>query len=141
MTREPPVLPRLRPRLPLPPTRMTLTSTATLTLWLYDLQREACAVREKKAAQIKKLYESYRSKVEVMIIDDISTAQFPETPKGLNATIHTAAPLAYAASDAEGQLKGAVEGVLDVLRQAEIAKPKTAYMAAKILAEKDVWSL
>ncbi|KAJ3710859.1 hypothetical protein C8R42DRAFT_690473 [Lentinula raphanica] len=135
------------------------------------------AVREKKAAQIKKLYESHGSKVEVVIIDDISTAQFPEALKGVNAIIHTAAPLAYAVSDAEGQLKGAVEGVLNVLRQAEkagihkvvvtstiltaftpqytfgpddwmaITKEEalktegvTAYMAAKTLAEKEVWS-
>lgn len=40
-----------------------------------------------------------------MIIDDISTAQFPEALKGVNAVIHTAAPLAYYVTDAEGQLK------------------------------------
>ncbi|KAJ3967664.1 hypothetical protein EV361DRAFT_1007315 [Lentinula raphanica] len=39
MTREPSALPRLLPRLPLPPTRMSLTSTTNFTLWLYDPER------------------------------------------------------------------------------------------------------
>ncbi|KAJ3905185.1 hypothetical protein F5879DRAFT_1076943 [Lentinula edodes] len=135
------------------------------------------AIREKKAAQFKQLYQSHQSQLDVVIIDDISTAQFPEALKGVNAIIHTAAPLAYYVTDAEGQLKGAVEGVLNVLRQAEkagvhkvvvtstvltaftpqytftaddwfaITKEEalktegvTAYIAAKTLAEKEVWS-
>ncbi|KAJ4471367.1 hypothetical protein C8J55DRAFT_521493 [Lentinula edodes] len=135
------------------------------------------AIREKKAAQFKQLYQSHQSQLDVVIIDDISTAQFPEALKGVNAVIHTAAPLAYYVTDAEGQLKGAVEGVLNVLRQAEkagvqkvvvtstvltaftpqytftaddwfaITKEEalktegvTAYIAAKTLAEKEVWS-
>ncbi|KAJ3781907.1 hypothetical protein GGU10DRAFT_365238 [Lentinula aff. detonsa] len=135
------------------------------------------AIREKKASQFKQLYESHQSQLEVVIIDDISTSQFPEALKGVKAIIHTAAPLAYAVSDAEGQLKGAVEGALNVLRQAEkagvhkvvltstiltaftpqftfttddwfaITKEEalktegvTAYMAAKTLAEKEVWN-
>ncbi|KAJ4481088.1 hypothetical protein J3R30DRAFT_3681914 [Lentinula aciculospora] len=135
------------------------------------------AIREKKAVQFKKLYESYQSQLEIVIIDDISTAQFPEALKGVKAIIHTAAPLAYYVTDAEGQLKGAVEGVLNVLRQAEkagvhkvvvtstiltaftpqytfstddwfaITKEEAlktegvpAYMAAKTLAEKEVWN-
>ncbi|KAJ3712535.1 hypothetical protein DFJ43DRAFT_1106336 [Lentinula guzmanii] len=126
------------------------------------------AIREKKASQFKQLYESHQSQLEVVIIDDISTSQFPEALKGVKAIIHTAAPLAYAVSDAEGQLKGAVEGALNVLRQAEKAgvhkvvltstiltaftpqftfttdgtqnEGVTAYMAAKTLAEKEVWN-
>jgi nucleoside-diphosphate-sugar epimerase len=79
------------------------------------------AVRQKKAAQFKQHYQSHGAKFEAVIIEDISHSQFNEELKGVNAVIHTAAPLAFYETTAEGQLRGAIDGALNVLRQAEKA--------------------
>ncbi|RDX55168.1 NAD(P)-binding protein [Lentinus brumalis] len=57
---------------------------------------------------------------EAVKIDDIATGDFSSALKGVNAVIHTASPLVGKAAPAE-QIQGAVEGTLNVLRQAVAA--------------------
>ncbi|KIK69243.1 hypothetical protein GYMLUDRAFT_35309 [Collybiopsis luxurians FD-317 M1] len=78
-------------------------------------------VREKKAAKFKLNYERFGNHLEVVPISDIAVDQVPDRLKGVKALIHTAAPLPTRVGDAEGQLKGAVEGALNIIRQAEKA--------------------
>ncbi|KAF5366892.1 hypothetical protein D9757_011386 [Collybiopsis confluens] len=79
------------------------------------------AIRDSKAAQIRQTYQSYSSQLEVVSISDIATDQFPDALKGVTAVIHTAAPLALRVSSSEELVKGAVDGILNVITQAERA--------------------
>ncbi|KAJ4497552.1 hypothetical protein C8R41DRAFT_865333 [Lentinula lateritia] len=119
------------------------------------------AVREKKATHFKQSYERFKDQLEIVAIADIATDQFPDALKGVKAVIHTAAPISGRVNDAESLLKGAVEGLLNVIHQAEKAgitrvvvtnwhqttkeaalqtEGVTAYSAAKTLAEREVWN-
>ncbi|KIK69244.1 hypothetical protein GYMLUDRAFT_53698 [Collybiopsis luxurians FD-317 M1] len=91
---------------------------------LHKGYRVRAAVREKKAAQFKNSYAHYKDQVEVVVISDISEDKFPDALKGVKAVIHTAAPLTNRVKDAAGQLKAAVDGLLNVVTQAEKAGVK-----------------
>ncbi|KAF8828467.1 hypothetical protein HHX47_DHR3000261 [Lentinula edodes] len=118
------------------------------------------AVREKKAAHFKQDYERFKDQLEVVAIADIATDQFSDALKGVKAVIHTAAPISGRVNDAKSLLKGAVEGLLNVILHAEKAgitrivvtnwhqttkeaalqtEGVAAYSAAKTLAEREVW--
>lgn len=78
-------------------------------------------MRETKVAQFKQAYRAYDTHLEIISISDIATDQFPEAFKGVAAVIHSAAPTPRRVPNAEEQLKGAVDGVLNVVQQAEKA--------------------
>ncbi|KAF8198093.1 hypothetical protein BJ912DRAFT_57184 [Pholiota molesta] len=73
--------------------------------------------RGKKVAALKELYSAYPS-IEIIDVPDIATSEFKEALVGVDAVIHTATPLP-ARVDVETLLKTAIEGSLNVLRQAE----------------------
>ncbi|KAJ3847247.1 hypothetical protein EV368DRAFT_87941 [Lentinula lateritia] len=91
------------------------------------------AVREKKAAHFKQGYERFKDQLEVVAIADIATDQFPDALKGVKAVIHTAAPISGRVNDAESLLKGAVEGLLNVIHQAEKAGITSVVVTSTIL--------
>ncbi|KAJ4490823.1 hypothetical protein J3R30DRAFT_139996 [Lentinula aciculospora] len=91
------------------------------------------AVREKKAALFKQGYERFKDQLEVVAIADIATDQFPDALRGVKAVIHTAAPIAGRVNDAESQLKGSVEGLLNVIRQAEKARITRIIVTSTVL--------
>jgi len=91
------------------------------------------AVREKKAANFKKNYEVYKNQLEVISISDIAEDQFPDALKGVTAVIHTAAPINGRVDDAAELVKGAVDGLLNVTRQAEKAGIKKIIITSTLL--------
>ncbi|KAJ3876431.1 hypothetical protein F5051DRAFT_411508 [Lentinula edodes] len=91
------------------------------------------AVREKKAAHFRQGYERFKDQLEVVAIADIATDQFPDALKGVKAVIHTAAPISGRVNDAESLLKGAVEGLLNVIHQAEQAEITRVVVTSTIL--------
>ncbi|KAF8160639.1 hypothetical protein B0H34DRAFT_795528 [Crassisporium funariophilum] len=75
--------------------------------------------RGKKVDALRLLYKSSPS-VEIVEIADIAHDAFPEALEGVYAVIHTASPLPGRA-DPETMLNSAIQGSLNVLRQAEKA--------------------
>ncbi|KAJ7572895.1 hypothetical protein C8J56DRAFT_358654 [Mycena floridula] len=82
--------------------------------------RVRAAARASKVDQIRAAYAKYGQDVEVAAISDISSDQFPEALKGVHAIIHSASPIAEKA-DTKEMLNTAVDGTLNVVRQAEKA--------------------
>jgi len=73
-----------------------------------------------KAEQLKVAYAEFKDQFEVVKISDISADQFPGALEGVDAVLHVASPLPGRA-DPPAILHGAIEGSLNVLRQAEKA--------------------
>ncbi|KAF9078039.1 hypothetical protein BDP27DRAFT_1356763 [Rhodocollybia butyracea] len=79
-------------------------------------------VREKKVSQFKFMYQRFGDQLDVVPIVDIATDQLPDAFKGVTAVIHTAAPLGLGrVNNIDELVKGAVDGALNVIRQAEKA--------------------
>ncbi|KAF9482241.1 NAD(P)-binding protein [Pholiota conissans] len=81
--------------------------------------RVRATARGKKVAALKELYGAYPS-IEIIEVPDIATSQFGDAFAGVDAVIHTAAPLP-ARVEVETLLQTATEGSLNVLCQAEAA--------------------
>ncbi|RDX45373.1 NAD(P)-binding protein [Lentinus brumalis] len=75
-----------------------------------------------RGAKLDLLREYFKANpnFEAVKIDDIATGDFSAALKGVNAVIHAASPLIGKAAPAE-QIQSAVEGTLNVLRQAVAA--------------------
>jgi len=82
--------------------------------------RVRAAARPSKVEQLRSGYITYGKNFEVVAIPDIASDQFPEALKGVHAVIHAASPIPQR-SNHEEMLKVAVEGTLNVVRQAEKA--------------------
>ncbi|KAF5380241.1 hypothetical protein D9757_008204 [Collybiopsis confluens] len=94
--------------------------------------RVRAAVRKNKAAQFTLNYNRFGEQLEVIPITDIATDQVPESLKNVKALIHTAAPLPTRVADVEEQLKGAIEGALNIIRQAERAGVRRIVMTSSL---------
>ncbi|KAJ7143525.1 hypothetical protein C8R43DRAFT_953966 [Mycena crocata] len=80
------------------------------------------AARGRKIPLLRKALEKY-PKFETVEITDIATADYTAAFKGVEAIIHTAAPLPGRA-DSETALNSAIEGSLHILREAQKAGVK-----------------
>jgi nucleoside-diphosphate-sugar epimerase len=76
--------------------------------------------RGAKVALAGHMFASHGDKFEVVSVDNLAVDNISEHLKGVDAVIHAAAPLP-SATDAKGLLQGALDGSLNVIRQAEKA--------------------
>ncbi|KII85659.1 hypothetical protein PLICRDRAFT_44992 [Plicaturopsis crispa FD-325 SS-3] len=74
-------------------------------------------VRSAKLDTLRSTADKYPA-VELAVVDDIATGDFTDAFKDVGALIHVASPL-VGSSSAEDTLNGAIEGTLNVLRQAQ----------------------
>jgi nucleoside-diphosphate-sugar epimerase len=89
------------------------------------------AARGKKAEALRVLFADNPS-VEVVEVPNIVDSQFQDALVGVDAVIHVASPLPGRA-DPQGMLSSAVEGSLNVLRQAEKAGVKKFVVTSSIV--------
>ncbi|KDQ50495.1 hypothetical protein JAAARDRAFT_41955 [Jaapia argillacea MUCL 33604] len=89
--------------------------------------------RSGKVNLVKQGYAKYKDQLEVSPIDDIVTSDFTQALKGVEAVIHVASPL-VGVVDAEHTLDGAINGALNVLRQAEKAGIKNFVVTSSVAA-------
>ncbi|EMD37318.1 hypothetical protein CERSUDRAFT_73226 [Gelatoporia subvermispora B] len=75
-------------------------------------------VRSSKVELVQEAWVDYKDRFEAVGIDDLISGDFSGALKGVNGVIHTAAPLPGRQSPEEA-LQSAVEGSLNILRQAE----------------------
>ncbi|KAJ7578262.1 hypothetical protein C8J56DRAFT_835946 [Mycena floridula] len=80
--------------------------------------RVRAAVRASKVEYLRASYSA--DELEIVVISDIASDQFPSALEGVHAVIHVASPLLQT-NDTEEMLKTAVEGTLNIIRQAEKA--------------------
>ncbi|KAF5309799.1 hypothetical protein D9611_013644 [Ephemerocybe angulata] len=73
-----------------------------------------------RSAKVALLQKTNVSNLEYVAIDDVAVSDFTEALKGVDAVVHVASPLPGKAS-VEETIKTAIEGSLNVLRQAEKA--------------------
>ncbi|KIK09779.1 hypothetical protein K443DRAFT_389 [Laccaria amethystina LaAM-08-1] len=92
--------------------------------------RVRVSARGKKAAILKTTY-SRNPAVEIFEISDIIHEQFPEALQGVDAVIHAASPLP-GRMEPEQMLNTAIEGSLNVLRQAEKAGVKRFVVTSSV---------
>ncbi|TFK44233.1 NAD-P-binding protein [Crucibulum laeve] len=85
--------------------------------------RVRATARGQKAQTLKSIYADIASQLQVVEISDIAHDQFPEALKGVDAVIHVASPLA-GRQNVDAMFNSAIEGSLNVLRQAEKAGVK-----------------
>jgi len=78
-------------------------------------------VRSAKLAANKETYAIYRDAVEIYPLDDLIAGFYTEALKGVSGVIHLASPLAGKAASAQEAIDVAVEGTLNIFRQAEKA--------------------
>ncbi|KAJ7575097.1 hypothetical protein C8J56DRAFT_1032753 [Mycena floridula] len=82
--------------------------------------RVRAAARPSKVEQIRAAYAKYGKDFDVIAISDIATDQFPEALKDVYAVIHVASPI-HQKANTQDMLNTAIEGTLNLLRQAEKA--------------------
>ncbi|KDQ50493.1 hypothetical protein JAAARDRAFT_74144 [Jaapia argillacea MUCL 33604] len=90
-------------------------------------------VRSKKVDLIKEAYATYKDQFEVIPIDDVASSDFSVALKEIEAVIHVASPLPWAAN-AEKTLDGAINGALNVLRQGEAVGIKKFVITSSLSA-------
>ncbi|PPQ90551.1 hypothetical protein CVT25_015865 [Psilocybe cyanescens] len=93
--------------------------------------RVRASARKSKVEPLRALYISFPA-VEIVEIGDIANDQFEEALKGVDAVIHTASPLP-GRQDIDRMFKSAVDGSLNVLRQAEKAGVKKFVVTSSIV--------
>ncbi|OSD07837.1 NAD-P-binding protein [Trametes coccinea BRFM310] len=75
---------------------------------------------ESKAAHLRKLFNSYGDKFEVVIVEDITKdGAFDEAVKGVDAIEHTASPFHFKAIEPDELIVPAVHGTTSVLKSAQ----------------------
>jgi nucleoside-diphosphate-sugar epimerase len=97
--------------------------------------RSSSAARGAKADTLRTIYASlgYGSdKFEAISISDIMNEQFPEAFKDVSAVIHSASPLPGRTATLDETLTAAVEGTLNVVRQAQQAGIKRIVVTSSI---------
>ncbi|KAF9018459.1 NAD(P)-binding protein [Hymenopellis radicata] len=93
--------------------------------------RVRAAARGAKIQQLRELYAKYGAQFEVISVADVAIDEFPAAFKGATAVIHSAAPLP-SRNDAQEVLRGAIEGTLNVVRQADKAGIKKIVVTSTI---------
>ncbi|KAJ7048712.1 hypothetical protein C8F01DRAFT_1188614 [Mycena amicta] len=93
--------------------------------------RIRATARGAKADQLQAAYASYGERFQVVKIADIAKDQFPEALVGVDAVLHLATPMPGKIGFEE-QLKGAVDGTLNVIVQAEKAGVKKVVVTSSI---------
>ncbi|KAH8827418.1 hypothetical protein DL96DRAFT_1249449 [Flagelloscypha sp. PMI_526] len=89
--------------------------------------------RGSKVALLKAAYADAGERVEVFEINDISRDNFPEVFEGIDALIHSASPLA-GKGEPEALINAAVEGTLNIVRQAEKGGVKKVVITGSIVS-------
>ncbi|KAH8827389.1 hypothetical protein DL96DRAFT_1556467 [Flagelloscypha sp. PMI_526] len=89
--------------------------------------------RGSKVAVLKAAYADVGDRVEVFEINDISHDAFPEVFVGIDALIHSASPLPGRGEPA-ALINAAVEGTLNIVRQAEKAGIKIIVVTGSIVS-------
>ncbi|KDQ50510.1 hypothetical protein JAAARDRAFT_63125 [Jaapia argillacea MUCL 33604] len=89
--------------------------------------------RSGKVDLLKQGYSQYQDRFEVAPVDDVATGDFAEALKGVEAVIHVASPISGVA-DAETTLDSAINGSLNVLRQAEKVGIKKFVVTSSVVA-------
>ncbi|KAF9556688.1 NAD(P)-binding protein [Agrocybe pediades] len=95
--------------------------------------RVRASVRKNKMLPVRDLYLKSHPNVEIVQIDDLAQGDLGDVFKGVDVVIHTASPLPGRGS-AEVILKGAIEGSLNVLQQAEKAGVRKFVVTSSTLA-------
>ncbi|KAJ3980226.1 hypothetical protein F5890DRAFT_1627893 [Lentinula detonsa] len=124
----------------IPITRLRSSALFRDQFYLTTGQRASVRSERKRPLSSNNFYESHQSQLEVMIVNDISTSQFPEALKGTKAIINTCS-LGISCFRCRGSVEdkltminqGAVEGALNVLRQAEKAGVHKVVLTSTIL--------
>ncbi|KDQ50511.1 hypothetical protein JAAARDRAFT_41972 [Jaapia argillacea MUCL 33604] len=89
--------------------------------------------RSGKVGLVKQGFVKYQDRFEVTAVDDVATGDLTEALKGVEVVIHVASPLAGVA-DAKTTLDSAINGTLNVLRQAEKAGIKKFVVTSSVAA-------
>ncbi|KAG6847781.1 hypothetical protein H0H93_006042, partial [Arthromyces matolae] len=90
------------------------------------------AARGTRVAELAESYKKFGARFKAIEIKDITSDQFPEALEGVDAVIHAAAPLP-GKEDTESMINSAVEGTLNVVRQAEKAGVKRIVVTSSIV--------
>ncbi|KAG6885538.1 hypothetical protein C0993_000323 [Termitomyces sp. T159_Od127] len=88
--------------------------------------------REPRVSELAESYKKFGKRFSTVAISDISTDQFPNALEGIDAVIHTAAPLP-GRQNTESMLASAIDGTLNVVRQAEKAGIKRIVVTSSIV--------
>ncbi|KAF8054246.1 hypothetical protein FPV67DRAFT_1440363, partial [Lyophyllum atratum] len=96
--------------------------------------RIRASARGLKVAELRETYAKFGNTFEAISVSDISTDEFHEALKGVDAFIHTAALLAERAEcEAILKARGAVEGTLNVVRQPQEASIKRVVVTTSVV--------
>ncbi|TCD66395.1 hypothetical protein EIP91_001386 [Steccherinum ochraceum] len=90
-------------------------------------------VRSAKLAATKDAFKIYGKAVEVVAVDDLIEASYAVALQGVDAVIHQASPMPGREATAEEALDAAIEGSLNILRQAEQAGIKKFSYCSSII--------
>ncbi|KAG6836163.1 hypothetical protein H0H93_010711, partial [Arthromyces matolae] len=108
-----------------------------MRLWLMTY---CSAARGNRVPELTELYKGlgYGDRASVVEIADISKGEFPDVFQAVDALVHTAAPSGLSGrADTETILAGAIEGTMNVVRQAEKAGIKNIVVTGSIV---NVWT-
>ncbi|RDB17384.1 hypothetical protein Hypma_001850 [Hypsizygus marmoreus] len=88
-------------------------------------------LRGPKVAELRDRYASYGDRFEAVEISDIATDNFSDALKGVDAIIHSGTPVPNT-TFTEAQLNNTIDGVLNVVKQAEKAGIKRVVVTSSI---------
>ncbi|KIY53434.1 NAD(P)-binding protein [Fistulina hepatica ATCC 64428] len=97
--------------------------------YIQDTDVNDSTARGAKAEQLK---AQYGDKIEVVTITDVAKDQFPEALAGVDALVHVASPLPGRAPP-EIMFQSAVEGTLNIVRQAETAGIRNIVVTSSVV--------
>ncbi|KAH9484972.1 Putative uncharacterized oxidoreductase [Psilocybe cubensis] len=97
--------------------------------------RVRASARKNKVEPLRELYKSVPS-IEIVEIADIAHGEFEELLQGVDAVIHTASPLP-GRQDVDSMLKSAIDGSLNVLKQAEKVGIKKFVVTGSTISVRD----
>ncbi|KLO12865.1 NAD(P)-binding protein [Schizopora paradoxa] len=92
-------------------------------------------VRKAKLEKVRDFYPKDDDKIDIVTIEDVASGDFTEILKGVDALIHVASPLSGREEPA-GMMRSAVDGTLNVVRQAAAAGVKRIVVTASLAALK-----
>ncbi|CAL1696095.1 unnamed protein product [Somion occarium] len=91
--------------------------------------------RSGKVAQVREAYAQYGDKYDVIVVDDFVNGDFSDALKDVEAVVHAAAPMPSGSIEsAEQALDVAINGSLNIFRQAEQAGVKNFAYVSSIIA-------
>ncbi|KAK7692305.1 hypothetical protein QCA50_003930 [Cerrena zonata] len=97
-------------------------------------QRVRAIVRSGKGDQLKETYAQYGDKLDTAVVDDFVSGDFTHTFKDVDAVIHAAAPMPTHIKSAEDALKTAIDGTLNIFKQAEKAGIRNFAYTSSVVA-------